>query len=166
MMVARALLFAGARADLKDSFGRTPLGVTPRPQCREVERLVCMTARCRQARARARGLASAGRRGGDGVPPVPLARGTAGDKPGSRRDAAEVAPTPGVCAAGVAAVVKAGSCGGGGSQPRPARLRKCPSCGPPLAPSGVGKLQVYGWCSCGRPVHYCPPECEARHWGT
>ena len=128
MTVVRALLFAGARADLKDSFGRMPLDVTPAPQCHELQRLVCMTRRCR----RARGLANAG--GGDDggarasvVLPAPLAHGKAGDNLVSRRDAAE--GSPGGHAAGGGAAVGMGS-----SQPQPARLRKCSMCGPPPAP--------------------------------
>ena len=53
-----------------------------------------------------------------------------------------------------------------GPEPVPtARQRICSMCSrhpDPAASAGAG---VCGWCSCGRPVHYCAPECQGGHWG-
>ena len=56
-------------------------------------------------------------------------------------------------------------CGNGPELP-PTRLRTCSMCSCLPAPPGRSVLiKVCGWCSCGRAVHYCPPECKGGHWG-
>ena len=49
--------------------------------------------------------------------------------------------------------------------PVPTRLRICSLCSRSPAAAGAPELKVCGWCSCGRPVHYCPVGCLGLHWG-
>ena len=146
------MLFAGAKTDLRNIGGKTPLDLLPRALCAEVGRLV-QQAKEERGSARADGIRV-------GAPSAPAA----------------VLPPPHFQSASQLQV--ASEDGGDGSTEgigglsaeassisgRAASERVCSMCGGPPSAShgGLAKLKACGRC---RSTRYCSQECQRMHWG-
>ena len=150
-----ALLAAGARADLRDTNGCTPLDLLPRALRAEVERLV-------QQAKEERGRSTRPDDGRMGAPsataavlPPPRYQPASQLQAASKDGGEGSSESPGVPPAEASSIIS------GRATPE----HVCSMCGaPPSASSGgVAKLKACGRCLSMR---YCSQECQKKHWGA
>ena len=152
MLVVHALLSAGARADLRNINGRTPLDLLPRALRAEVER------QAKEERGGAR--ANESRVGAPSSAPAVVLPLLPHDQSGSQQQAASSEDGGEGSSEGPGGLSAEASSSGG----RAASERVCSMCGgpPSASPGGVAKLKSCGRC---RSVRYCSQECQKKHWG-
>ena len=150
MVVVRALLSAGARADLHDFDGTTPPDLLPRALHAEVERLL---QQAKEVRGSARADESRVGAPSATAAVLPPAQSACQLQAPSEDGGEGSSEGPG----GLSAEASSSS-----SRAAPGLV--CSMCGgPPSASSrGVAKLKACGRC---RSVRYCSQECQKQHWG-